>query len=294
MRRALCLLLALALPAAAQERPAPESTSAIDEHREVTATEFMVASAHPLATRAGYDVLAAGGSAADAAVAVQMVLTLVEPQSSGLGGGAFAVYWDAALGQLTTFDGRETAPAAATPEYWLGENGEPLEFWDAVVGGRSAGVPGTPKLMETLHARFGRLPWGELFAPAIALAEDGFPITPRLAAAIEEANEHALGDFPAAEPPLLPPGRHPEASGRDPPQPRPRPHACACSPPKAASRSTKARSPATSSPPSGPRPTPASSPSPTSPPTRSRSARRSAPPTAPRRSAAWARPRPAR
>ena len=120
MRRVLCLLLALALPAVAQER-----SGARVDHRDrraprVTATEFMVAAAHPLATQAGYDVLAAGGSAADAAVAVQMVLNLVEPQSSGLGGGGFALYWDAALGELTTFDGRETAPAAATPDYWLG------------------------------------------------------------------------------------------------------------------------------------------------------------------------------
>ena len=202
MPRTLPLILAATLaaaPALAQEaRPQPESTTALAERQSVTAREFMVAAAHPLATQAGYDVLAAGGSAADAAVAVQMALNVVEPQSSGIGGGAFAVYWDAALGELTTFDGRETAPAAASPEYWLGPDGTPLEFWDALVGGRSVGVPGTLKLMERIHADSGRLPWGELFDPAIALAEDGFPITQRLASAIVEANGHALDDFPAA------------------------------------------------------------------------------------------------
>jgi gamma-glutamyltranspeptidase/glutathione hydrolase len=193
----LAALLVTAAPLAAQEAPPPESTTAITPHATATAAEFMVAAAHPLAAQAGYDVLAAGGSAADAAVAVQMVLNVVEPQSSGIGGGAFAVYWDAGLGTLTTFDGRETAPAAATPDYWLDAAGEPLGFWDAVVGGRSVGVPGTLKLMETLHARYGLLPWGELFAPSIALAEDGFPVSQRLAGAIVEANAHALDSFPA-------------------------------------------------------------------------------------------------
>jgi gamma-glutamyltranspeptidase/glutathione hydrolase len=198
LRLALAAALALAGPLSAQEAPPPEYTNDLAERTSVAASEFMVAAAHPLATRAGYDVLAAGGSAADAAVAVQMVLNVVEPQSSGIGGGAFALYWDAALEDLASFDGRETAPAAATPDYWLGPDGAPREFWDAVVGGRSVGVPGTLKLMETLHARYGRLPWGELFAPAIALAEDGFPVSDRLAAAIEEAEAHGLADLPAA------------------------------------------------------------------------------------------------
>jgi len=197
---ALALALALAAHGAmAQQEPPPlESTQGLAERSADTTGRFMVAAAHPLATRAGYDVLAAGGSAADAAVAVQMVLTVVEPQHSGLGGGGFALYWDAGLGELASFDGRETAPAAATPDYWLGENGEPLEFWEAVVGGRSVGVPGTPALMEALHARYGRLPWGELFAPAIALAEDGFALSPRLAEDIAEAAEHRLGDIAPA------------------------------------------------------------------------------------------------
>ena len=194
--RTTCLFFLLALPGHAQE--APEHASAIAERQAVKAQAFMIATANPLATEAGRDVLAAGGSAADAAIAAQMVLNLVEPQSSGIGGGGFVLYWDAALDQLASFDGRETAPAAAMPAYWLDDAGAPREFWDAVVGGRSVAVPGTLKLMETLHARYGRLPWGDLFRPAIALAEDGFPISARMHAAIVEAAKHRLDDFPAA------------------------------------------------------------------------------------------------
>jgi gamma-glutamyltranspeptidase / glutathione hydrolase len=163
----------------------------------VQAQGFMLATAHPLATDAGHAVLAAGGSAADAAVAVQAMLGLVEPQSSGLGGGAFALYWNASLGTLTTFDARERAPLAADGGYWLDADGEPLPFWDAVIGGRSVGVPGTPMLLETLHARYGRLPWGELFADAIATAEAGFPVSRRLAGAIVEAE--GLDSFAEAQ-----------------------------------------------------------------------------------------------
>ena len=140
----------------------------------------MVAAANPLATEAGYEILRAGGNAIDAAIAVQLVLGLVEPQSSGLGGGAFLLYHDAKTGRLVAYDGRETAPAAARPDRFLDADGKPLAFYDAVVGGRSVGVPGTVKLLETVHRRHGRLPWPRLFRRAIALAEDGFPISPRL------------------------------------------------------------------------------------------------------------------
>ena len=198
-RSTLGAVLLLAAPVLGQEAAQPETTTAIAERASVTASDFMVASAHPLATQAGYDVLADGGSAADAAVAVQMMLGLVEPQSSGLGGGTFLLYWNEALGELTTFDGRETAPAAAGPDYFLGPDGAPLEFWDALVGGRSAGVPGTPKLMELVHARFGRLPWADLLQPAIDTAEAGFPISPRLAAAITEGAAQQLDAFPATK-----------------------------------------------------------------------------------------------
>jgi gamma-glutamyltranspeptidase / glutathione hydrolase len=175
--------------AAAEVMVQPEETTAVAERTSVTAEDFMVAAAHPLAAEVGYEVLAAGGSAADAAVAVQVMLNLVEPQSSGLGGGGFVLYWNAALGTLETFDARERAPLAADEGYWLGEDGEPVEFWDAVVGGRSVGVPGTPMLLEALHAAYGRLPWPVLIAPTIAAAEAGFPISQRLADAIPEARE---------------------------------------------------------------------------------------------------------
>ena len=133
----------------------------------------MVAAANPLAVEAGARVLREGGSAADAMVAVQAVLGLVEPQSSGLGGGAFLVWYDAATGELTTLDGRETAPMAATPLYFQ-QDGEPMGFWDAVIGGRSVGTPGTPALMEAAQRRWGKANWAGLFDEAIALAEDGF------------------------------------------------------------------------------------------------------------------------
>ncbi|MEO9779564.1 MAG: gamma-glutamyltransferase [Sedimentitalea sp.] len=147
----------------------------------VAASKWMVSAANPLAVEAGADILRAGGSAADAMVAVQTVLGLVEPQSSGLGGGAFLVWYDAASETLTTLDGRETAPLAATPTLFQDENGEPLKFFDAVVGGRSVGTPGTPALLSEAHRRWGRTPWPALFGAAIGHAEDGFSVSPRLA-----------------------------------------------------------------------------------------------------------------
>jgi gamma-glutamyltranspeptidase/glutathione hydrolase len=150
----------------------------------VTAENWMIAAANPLAAEAGAEVLRTGGSAADAMVAVQAVLGLVEPQSSGLGGGAFLVWYDAATGALTTLDGRETAPLAVTPKAFLGEDGQPLKFWDAVVGGLSVGTPGTPMLMAEAHRRWGRADWAGLLEPAISLAQDGFAVSPRMAGAI--------------------------------------------------------------------------------------------------------------
>ncbi len=147
----------------------------------VAADTWMIAAANPWAVDAGARVLADGGSAADAMVAVQAVLGLVEPQSSGLGGGAFLVWYDATSGEVTTLDGRETAPLAATPRLFQDADGEPLGFFDAVVGGRSVGTPGTPRLMEEAHRRWGSANWGGLFEDAITLAEDGFPVSPRLA-----------------------------------------------------------------------------------------------------------------
>jgi gamma-glutamyltranspeptidase/glutathione hydrolase len=186
------------LPATAQVDTTPEHGTGRMAKASVVAAEFMVAAANPLAAQAGYDVLKAGGTAADAMVAVQLMLNLVEPQSSGIGGGAFMLYWDAASRSLQTFDGRETAPAAATPAYFLTAEGEPMGFWDAVVGGRSVGVPGTLRLLELAHTMHGRMAWKELFQPVIALAEAGFEVSPRMAKSIASSSEKKLAKFGAA------------------------------------------------------------------------------------------------
>ncbi|MGM0744686.1 MAG: gamma-glutamyltransferase, partial [Bacteroidota bacterium] len=140
--------------------------------------EFAVAAANPLATDAGYQIIQAGGSAVDAAIAVQMVLTLVEPQSSGIGGGAFLLNWDGE--QVYAYNGRESAPAAANENHFLDENGETMPYRDAVRSGKSVGVPGTIAMLKQAHERHGVLPWQDLFTPAITLAENGFKISPRL------------------------------------------------------------------------------------------------------------------
>ncbi|MBP1804406.1 gamma-glutamyltransferase [Rubellimicrobium aerolatum] len=175
---------------------APEVATGRSPRAGGEATEQMVAAANPLAAQAGLDILRAGGSAVDAAIAVQLVLNLVEPQSSGLGGGAFLLHWDEGRRALVSLDGRETAPTAATPDRFLGPDGAPMEFMAAVVGGRSVGVPGTPRLLEEAHRRWGRLPWARLFDPAIRLAEEGFAISPRLAGSL--AQEEVLADDPRA------------------------------------------------------------------------------------------------
>ncbi len=188
---ALTTLLLGSLPALAQQAAdsvAPEIGTAQTKKQAgtpVRGKKWMVAIANPYAAQAAADVLRSDGSAIDAAVAAQLVLGLVEPQSSGLGGGAFLVYFDAESGKLTTLDGRETAPAAATPRLFQNQAGEPLKFYDAVVGGRSVGTPGTPALLEEMHARWGKQPWDKLFAPAKQLATQGFVVSPRLEALVE-------------------------------------------------------------------------------------------------------------
>lgn len=172
----------------------PEGASGLTAKPGWATTRFAVAAANPLATDAGYQVLKAGGSAVDAAVAVQMVLTLVEPQSSGIGGGAFLLHSNGR--EVEAFDGRETAPAAADERLFLGANGQPLPFHDAVVGGRSVGVPGTVRLLEMAHRQHGKLPWASLFQPAITLAENGFAVSPRLNTLL--ANEQHLRKDPVA------------------------------------------------------------------------------------------------
>ncbi len=152
------------------------------------AKEFMVVTAHPLATQAAYQVLESGGSAIDAMVTVQTVLGLVEPQSSGLGGGAFALYYDAAKKTLSSFDGRETAPLAAPSDLFMRED-QAIGFFDAVLGGLSVGTPGTVKLLGELHARFGTQSWEKLLLPAIELATKGFEVSPRLAESVQRDAE---------------------------------------------------------------------------------------------------------
>ncbi|WP_296762683.1 gamma-glutamyltransferase [Sediminimonas sp.] len=162
----------------------PGVAAALDakaDGRPVAARDWMLSVANPHAARAGARVLSSGGTAADAMVAVQAMLGLVEPQSSGLGGGAFLLWYDAQSGTLSTLDGRETAPMAATPRLFLGTDGTPLGFFEAVVGGLSVGTPGVPALMQAAHDRWGRLPWAGLFADAADLAERGFVVSPRLA-----------------------------------------------------------------------------------------------------------------
>lgn len=209
------LLLTLSLPGFAQQAAdsvSPEAGSdnmmtmlseaamaaqeAKDAGMPVAADNWMVAAANPLAVEAGADVLRAGGTAADAMIAVQTVLGLVEPQSSGLGGGAFLVWYDAATRELTTLDGRETAPLAATPTLFQNDDGEPLGFFDAVVGGLSVGTPGTPALMEDAHRRWGSANWGSLFEAAIQHAEAGFTVSPRLAQLVA-GDQDRLSRFPA-------------------------------------------------------------------------------------------------
>ncbi|MDX2205107.1 MAG: gamma-glutamyltransferase [Hyphomicrobiaceae bacterium] len=179
---ALAILVGLALPAgkaSAWDPSSPEGATGFFAQPAARARSFMVATAHPLASEAGREILRQGGSAADAAVAIQLVLGLVEPQSSGLGGGAFALVWDARSKRLTALDGRETAPASARPDRFLAE-GRPMPFRDAVLSGLSVGTPGTLRLLETLHKAHGRLPWNALVGPALRLAEDGFRVTRRL------------------------------------------------------------------------------------------------------------------
>nr|WP_256353173.1 gamma-glutamyltransferase [Pseudomonas sp. PDM30] len=158
---------------------APESASGFrTDLKTQHADKYMAAAANPLAAEAGREMLRRGGSAIDAAIAMQAVLTLVEPQSSGIGGGALIVLWDGKA--VRTYDGRETAPAGATEKLFLQANGQPMGFTQAQIGGRSVGTPGVLRALELAHQKHGRLPWAQLFEPAIQLAEQGFAISPRL------------------------------------------------------------------------------------------------------------------
>jgi gamma-glutamyltranspeptidase/glutathione hydrolase len=177
------------------EAPLPELPSASATKKLALAKNSMVSTAHPLATEAGLKMLDKGGSATDAAIAVQMVLGLIESQSSGIGGGAFILHFDAAKKSLVAYDGRETAPMGVTPSLFLDKDGKPMRLMDAVVGGRSVGVPGVLRAFEMTHARHGKLKWAELFEPAIELAEKGFPMAPRMYTHLQ--NDSVLRNLPA-------------------------------------------------------------------------------------------------
>ena len=168
----------------------PEAATGYQHRDKVLAEQAMVASANPLATQAGYDILRKGGSAVDAAIAMQLVLGLVEPQSSGIGGGGFILAFNPEQG-LATIDGRETAPAGVDAELFLNDTKQPMAFFDAVNSGRSVGVPGLVAAMAEAHQRQGKLAWSELFAPAIALATNGFEVSPRLHQLLS-ADEHLI------------------------------------------------------------------------------------------------------
>ena len=200
-RAALTAALLAALLAACATAPQtgqpsqPEASSAFRTGLSAaTATRHMAASANPLATEAGREMLRAGGSAVDAAIAIQFVLGLVEPQSSGVGGGAFLMHWDGQ--RVIAYDARETAPMAADEKLFLLPDGKAMAFYDGVVGGRSVGTPGAMRLLEVAHKQHGKLPWTRLFEPALRLADNGFAMSPRLNMAL--ASEKYLQADPAA------------------------------------------------------------------------------------------------
>jgi gamma-glutamyltranspeptidase/glutathione hydrolase len=163
----------------------------------VLANGGVVSTADPRASAAGQEILREGGSAADAMMAMMLALTVVEPQSSGIGGGGFFLYHDAKTGRIAAVDGREKAPASARPELFLGPDGKPLSFIQAFPGGKSVGVPGNIRLMERVHARWGKLAWGKLFQPAIKLAEEGYAVSGPTAGLLRTVAP-LWKDFPAA------------------------------------------------------------------------------------------------
>lgn len=190
--------IALASHSAYAEVRYPESGNGRFEKKLTHAKEYMVAAANPYATEAGLRILEKGGSAIDAAIAVQTVLNLVEPESSGIGGGGFALYWDNANKQLSTYDGREKAPMAATEKLFQNVDGSKMSWWEALAGGRAVGVPGVVAMMEKMHEKHGKLPWAELFEDAIKLSERGFEISPKLAASVAKRTNPALGRYDEA------------------------------------------------------------------------------------------------
>jgi gamma-glutamyltranspeptidase/glutathione hydrolase len=174
------LLLASTFGFASDPAIVPEAASGFKQNPAVYAKSAMAVTANPYASHAAQKILAQGGSAIDAGIAAQLVLGLVEPQSSGIGGGAFMLYWNASDKQLSSWDGRETAPKAVDENHFVPADGSSLSFFEAVVGGHSVGVPGVIAMLDSAHRQYGQLPWASLFTPAIELAESGFIISPRL------------------------------------------------------------------------------------------------------------------
>lgn len=185
----------------------PEAATGFHLKKAAIGNKFMVAAANPYAVKAGQAILAKGGSAIDAAIAVQAVLTLVEPQSSGIGGGAFIMHYDKKKDQLTTFDGRETAPSKANSELFLDKNGNVVRWIDAVVGGRSVGVPGVLAALADAHKTKGKLPWNMLFDDAIKLAENGFTVSPRLEMLLSKKFNPGVHQMPVTKDYFFPNGQ---------------------------------------------------------------------------------------
>jgi gamma-glutamyltranspeptidase/glutathione hydrolase len=189
----------------------PEPASGRSAKPLVHAKKYMVAAAHPLAVDAGLRMLELGGGAVDAVIATQLVLNLVEPHASGLGGGAFLLHYDAQARAIRAYDGRETAPAAATSELFLRSDGKPMTFREAATGGRAVGVPGLARLLELAHRQHGKLPWATLFDPAIELAEAGFPLSRRTRYMLTRASD--LKRDPAARAYFYDADGNPKAAG---------------------------------------------------------------------------------
>ncbi|NDW20168.1 gamma-glutamyltransferase [Alteromonas hispanica] len=189
----------------AREVGEPEAATGYVEKKAFEANDYMVVAANPYASWAGKNIIEKGGSAIDAAIAIQSMLTLVEPQSSGIGGGAFILYWDNKNKVLHTFDGREAAPKAVN-SHWFIEGNKPMKWIDAVVGGKSVGVPGAVKALELAHGEFGKLPWNTLFDDTITTAQEGFKVSPRLAKLVALDYHPGLKTFPASATYFFPAG----------------------------------------------------------------------------------------
>ena len=197
LRKLSALLCLLSCPAAAQGLLQPEGDTGFEAKQAVVASRFMVVAANPFATDAGVEILRAGGSAVDAAIAVQMVLGLVEPQSSGIGGGLFLLHWDEQKRAVQSYDGRETAPMAAKSLRFVDASGNPMERYAAIASGLAVGTPGALRALELAHRTHGRLPWAQLLEPALRLAQQGFPMSRRLNLLL--THERYLGENNAAQ-----------------------------------------------------------------------------------------------